>query len=66
MDSMETMVRRLAEREDLLAELHELDRRASPRGAGNVADDEALGLVLARMDQEEEGRSSQLADLTYD
>ena len=66
MDSMESMVRRLAEREDLFGELPELDRRARPRGAENVADDEALSLVLARMDQEEEGRSSQLADLIYD
>ncbi len=66
MDTMKSMVRRLAEREDLLAEIHGLDRRESPRGVANFADDDSLSLLLARMDQEEEGRSFQLADLTYD
>ena len=67
MDSLDSLVRSLAEREDLLAEIHELDKRASPRGAGNVADDDGLNLLLARLDlEEEEGRSSQPSDLTYD
>ncbi len=66
MISMESMVRSLAEREDLLAEIRESDRRASPRGAPSAAEDEGLSLLLARMDLEEEGRSLELADLLHD
>lgn len=66
MGSMESMVRSLAEREDLLAEIRELAGRASPREAEDVADADGLSLLLARMDLEEEGRSSQLADLSYE